>query len=171
MIIRTATKKTGVVVKNRMEAKSIIDALAHLKQPILIEEVSKNIISAYVADPGVITTIKKRSKQTDILFAPGQLRNHRIKIDEEQLAVDTARSMDTHFARVDIAINGEPKVANVELRPGLIAPSRATGVNIPRKIVETVYDNYTTHKERPMLLKFFDDAKSVVRDVLRSKQF
>jgi glutathione synthase/RimK-type ligase-like ATP-grasp enzyme len=170
MVIRTPEKKTGVVVKNFLEAKSITDALAHLKQFILIEEVYKDIISAYVAEPEVVASVKKKTKATDVLFASGELRNHRLGLDEEQLALDTTRSMDAHLARVDISVNGDPVVVNVELNPPLIEPSRATGVNIPRKTIESVRENYRSYKERPMLLKFFEDAKSVVRDVLRGKQ-
>jgi glutathione synthase/RimK-type ligase-like ATP-grasp enzyme len=170
MVIRTPEKKTGVIVRNRVEAKSIIDALAHLKQPILIEDISKNIISAYVAEPGVVAAVRKKSKSTDILFGSGTLKNHKISLEEEQLAVDVARSMEAHVARIDISTNGEPKVVNVTLRPGLIEPSKATGVNIPEKIIDSIKQNYKTYSEKPMLLKFFEDAKSVVRDVLHSKQ-
>jgi hypothetical protein len=170
MIIRTPEKKTGVIVKNRVEAKSIMDALAHLKQPILVEEVTKDIISAYVAEPDVVAAVKKKSKSTDVLFAPGELKSHKIGLEAEQLALDTVRSMDAHLARVDISLSGGPKVVNVELRPGLIEPSKATGINIPGKIIESVRNNYRSHKERPILLKFFEDAKSVVRDVLKTRQ-
>ena len=170
MIIRTPEKKTGVVVKNRLEAKSIIDALAHLKQPILVEDVTKDIISAYVAEPEVIAAVKKKAKATDVLFAPGELKNHKIGLEAEQLALDTARSMDAHIVRVDMSLNGSPRVVNVELNPSLIEPSKATGVNIPQKVVESVSENYRSHSEKPVLIKFFEDAKSVVRDVLRSKQ-
>jgi len=170
VIIRTSEKRTGVVVKNRLEARSIIDALAHLKQPILIEGVSREIVSAYVADPRVVAAVKKKSKSTDVLFAPGTLRSHKLSIDEEQLALDTARSMDAHLARVDMSVNGEPRVVNVELRPGLIEPSRASGVNIPARIIESIHDNYVSYKEKPMLLKFFEDAKSVMKDVLKTRQ-
>jgi glutathione synthase/RimK-type ligase-like ATP-grasp enzyme len=169
MIIRTPDKKTGVVVKNYLEAKSIIDALAHLKHNILVEEVSKDIISTYVAEPEVIAAVRKKTKATDVLFAPGNFKNHKISIEEEQLALDTARAMDAHLARIDISINGEPIVANVELNPQLIEPSKATGVNIPQRIITSVKENYRSHKERPVLLKFFDDAKSVMKDVLKGK--
>jgi glutathione synthase/RimK-type ligase-like ATP-grasp enzyme len=169
MVIRTPEKKTGVVVQKAIEAKSIIDALAHLKQPILIEDVSRDIVSAYVADPEVVAAVRKKTRNTDVLFAPGELRKHKLSIEAEQLAIDTARSMGANVARVDMSINGEPRVVNVELRPDLIAPSRATGVNIPRKIIGSVHENHTRYKEKPMILKFFEDAKSVVRDVLHSK--
>lgn len=170
MIIRTPEKKTGIVVKNRLESKSVIDALAHLKQPILVEEVTKDIISAYVAEPEVVAAIKKRTKATDVLFGEGDYKNHKIGLEAEQLALDTIRSMDTHLARVDISLNGDPKVVNVELNPGLVEPSKVTGTNIPQRIMASVFDNYKSHTEKPILLKFFEDAKSVVRDVLKSKQ-
>jgi glutathione synthase/RimK-type ligase-like ATP-grasp enzyme len=170
MVIRTPDKRTGVVVKNRREAKSIIDALAHLKQYMVIEDVSKNIVSAYVAEPDVVAAVKKKCKATDSLFAPGELKGHKLSIEQEQLALETARCMDAHLARVDISLNGEPRVVNVELRPNLVEPSKASGVNIPARIVESVHQNYRSYQEKPMLFKFFDDARSVVRDVLKSRQ-
>lgn len=170
LVIRTPEKATGVVVKNKLESRSIIDALAHLKQYIVIEEVTREIVSAYVAYPEVVAAVKKKSKATDALFGPGELRNHRISLDAEQLALDAASSMEAHLARVDISLNGGPRVINVDLNPSLIEPSKATGINIPKKIIELLRQNYTSYSEKPMILKFFEDAKSVMRDVLKSKQ-
>ncbi len=170
MIIRTPEKKTGVVVKNKLEARSIIDALAHLKRHILVEDVSRSIVSAYVAEPEVVACVRKRSKATDVLFAPGEIKSHKMDMECEQLALDTARSMDAHLARVDMCLEDGPRVVNVELRPDLVVPSRVTGVNIPQKIVESVHQNFKSYSEKPILFKFFEDAKSVVRDVLKSRQ-
>jgi glutathione synthase/RimK-type ligase-like ATP-grasp enzyme len=170
LILRIPDKATGVVVKNKLEAKSIIDALAHLDQYIVIEEVTKDIVSSYVAFPEVVASVKKKTKSTDVLFGPGELRNHRMGMEAEQLALDVASTMDTQIARVDISLNGSPRVINVELCPGLIDPSKVAGINIPKKIIELLKQNYTSYTEKPMLLKFFEDAKSVMRDVLKSKQ-
>ena len=63
LIIRTPEKKIGVIVKNKTEAKSIIDALASLGQPIIIENTIKDIVSVYVAEPDVIASVKKKTKE------------------------------------------------------------------------------------------------------------
>jgi glutathione synthase/RimK-type ligase-like ATP-grasp enzyme len=170
LIIRTPEKATGVIVNNKLEARSIIDALAHLKQYIVIEEVTKEIVSAFVAFPEVVASVRKKSKAKDALFGPGELKSQKLSLDAEQLAIDTANSMDTHFARVDMSVEGTPKVVNVELCPSLIEPSKVSGVNIPSRMLDVLKQNYTSYSEKPLLLKFFEDARSVVRDVLKSRQ-
>jgi len=170
LVIRTPEKKTGVVVKNLTEAKSVIDALGSLDHPIMIEDVVKDMVSVYVAEPDVIASVKKKTKEKDVVFAKGNLKNQKINLETQQLALDAARAVEAGVARVDISLNGSPKVINVVLNPALIAPSKATGINIPEKIIKSVHENYKAYKQKPTLVKFFEDAKSVVKDVLKTKQ-
>jgi len=170
LVIRAPEKKTGVVVKNATESKSIIDALGSLNQPIMIEDVVKDMVSIYVAKPDVITSVKKKTKEKDVVFAYGELKNQKINMDIQQLALDAAKAVEADTARVDISLNGNPRVVNVQLDPDLIAPSKATGINIPRKIIDSIYENYKAYRQKPTLMKFFEDAKSVVKDVLKTKQ-
>jgi len=170
LIIRTPEKKTGVVVKNRTEAKSIIDALTHLQKPILIEDVVKSMISVYVADPDIIASVKKKTSETDVVFGKGEITNHKIDIETEQLALDTARSVEAQIVRIDISTDNSPKVVNIELNPELIKPSIATGIDIPKRIIESVKESYVSHMEKPMLMRFFEDARSVIKDVFKTKQ-
>lgn len=169
IIIRTPNEKTGVVAKTLTEAKSVIGALGSLREPIIIEEVVKNVVSCYVAEPDVIACLKKKTKEKDVVFAKSDYKKHKIDVETKHLALEAARSIDAKIARVDMSINGRPKVVNVSLSPNLIIPSKATGRNIPGDIIEHLYENYKRHKERPMLMKFFEDAKSVVKDVLKDK--
>lgn len=170
LILRTPGKKTGVVVNNKLETKSIIDALTHLHHPILIESLVKDMVSVYVAGPDVIASVKKKTKEPDVIFSPGDYKSTKIGFDVEQLALDAAKSVDAQIARVDISLNGEPRIVNVDLNPDLITPSNVTGINIPEKIIESIHNKYNEHREKPLLMKFFDDAKSVVKDVLKTKQ-
>jgi glutathione synthase/RimK-type ligase-like ATP-grasp enzyme len=170
LIIRTPDKKTGVVVKNSTEAKSIIDALASLHQTILIEDVVKDMVSVYVAEPDIIAAVKKKTKEKDIIFAPGDYKKAKLSIEIEQLALAATRGIETQLARVDISTTGEPKVVNIELNPDLVTPSRVCGIDITERIINTVYDNFEEHKQKPLLVKFFEDAKSVMKDVLKTKQ-
>jgi glutathione synthase/RimK-type ligase-like ATP-grasp enzyme len=171
LILRTPGKKTGVVVNNKLETKSIIDALTHLQHPILIESLVKDMVSVYVTEPYVIASMKKKTKEPDVVFSPGDYKSTKIGLDVEQLALDTAKAVDAQIARIDISLNDEPKIVNVDLNPDIINPSNVTGVNIPEKMIESIYNKYNEHKGKPLLMKFFDDAKSVVKDVLRTKQF
>lgn len=170
IIIRTPDKETGVVANTLNEAKSVINALGSLKQSILIEDVVKDVVSCYVAEPEVIASVKKKTKEKDVIFSKGEYKKHKMDVETKHIALEAARAIDTQIARVDISVNGEPKVVNIHLSPNLMVPSRATGINLPKEIIRQIYDNYKRHKEKPMLMKFFEDAKSVVKDVLKDKQ-
>ena len=170
LILRTPNKKIGVVVKNRLEAKSIVDALTHLQQPILIESMVKDMVSVYVAEPDIVASMRKKTKEPDIIFSPGDFRSTKIDLDAQYLALDAARAVDAQIAKVDISLSPEPKVVNIDLNPDLITPSRVTGVDIPKRLIECVYRNYNEYREKPLLMKFFEDAKSVIKDVLKTKQ-
>jgi glutathione synthase/RimK-type ligase-like ATP-grasp enzyme len=170
-IIRSPDKSTGITVKNRAEAKNVVDALIGINQPVLVEEVVKEMVSVYVADPDVLAAVRKKTKETDLVFSRGELKGHKLDLGVEQLAIDTARALDTQLARVDISTGGEePTVANVELCPELVEPSGVTGVDLPSRIMDSFKANYEAHQQRPIIMKFFEDAKSVVKDVLRTKQ-
>ncbi|MCD6495796.1 MAG: hypothetical protein J7K54_00845 [Candidatus Aenigmarchaeota archaeon] len=169
VVLRVPTQKTGVTVKSRTEAESVIEALSSLNQPILIEDVVKDLVSVYVAKPDAIAAVKKVTKDQDYVFGPGEFRKQKISVDIRQLALETAEAIDTHIVRVDMSVKREPVVVNIELNPDLIMPSRVTGVDLPAKIIESVHKSYTEHMDKPMIMKFFEDAKSVVKDVLRER--
>lgn len=170
LVIRTPDKKTGVYVKNSSEAKSVIDTLITLKQPVLIEDVIKDMVSVYVAEPEVIACVRKKTKERDLVLGAGELKSAKIDLETQHLALDTAKAIEAQACRIDIALGEVPRIVNVDLNPNLINPSKATGVDIPRKLMESVKANYKAHKEKPMLMKFFEDAGSVVKDVLKTKQ-
>jgi len=170
IVIRVPSQKTGVTVKSANEAKSIIEAFGSLEHPVLIEDRVKDVVSAYVAKPEVIAAVKKNTKEQDIIFAAGAYKSQKLSVEARQLALDAATAIDTQLVRVDMSLKDEPRVVNIELNPDLIGPGKVTKVNIPRKIIECMHDNYVQHAEKPMLMKFFEDAKSVVKDVLTKKQ-
>lgn len=169
-IIRTPEKKTGVIVNSESEAKNIIGALSSLKKPVMLEEPVRDMISVYVAEPDVIAATKKKTKEKDVVFGEGESKKQKINSEIEHIALEASRSVDAQIARIDMSMNPEFKVVNIELNPGLITPSKVTGVNLPEKIINSIYENYKAHLEKPLLMKFFEDAKSVVKDVLKTKQ-
>jgi len=86
------------------------------------------------------------------------------------LALDAARAIEAQVVRVDMSLNGDsPKIVNIDLNPDLTGVSRETESNIPQKIIYSVYENYRNYAEKPILVKFFDDARSVLKTVLQSK--
>ncbi len=170
VIVRIPGNETGVIVNTITEAKSVIDALGSLRKRVLIENVVKDMISVYVASPDVIAAVKKKSKEKDLVFSAGDLKKTKIDMEVKHLALETARAIDTQLARVDISTSPELCVANVHLCPGLISASKVTGINLPGEIMSRIHENYNVNKEKPLLMKFFEDAKSVMKDVLKNKQ-
>jgi len=168
-IIRVPEKKTGVIVENKTEAKSIIDALVSLDKSVLIEDVVKDLISVYVAAPEVLTAVKKKSKEKDIVFSPGEYKHTKIGIETERLALDAAAAVEAQIARVDITMEKEAKVVNIDLNPDFMTLSKVIGTNIPEKVIHSLYENFEAHLKKPLLVKFFEDASSVVKDVLKTK--
>ena len=169
-IIRSPEKKTGIYVKKESEAKGIIDALTSINQPVLVEEHVNDMVSVFVAEPDILAALKKKSKEFDVVFGEGEMKKEKINKETEQLAIEAANAIEAQIVRVDISRNPEPRIVNIELNPSLVKASQISGVNLPEKIMEAVHNNYLLHKEKPMLIKFFEDAKSVVKDVLKSKQ-
>lgn len=168
-IIRVPDKKTGVVVENSTEARSIIDALASLDKSILIEDVVKNMVSMYIAYPDVIATVKKKSGDKDIVFSPGDYKGIKPTIEMERLALDAASAIEAQIVRVDITMENHPKVANINLNPDFIMPSKVTEKNIPARVIDSLSDNFDLHVKKPLFVKFFEDASSVIKDVLKTK--
>lgn len=166
VVIRLPGKKTGIPVATRMEAKSVTDALGSLDQTILIEEPVKEMVSVYVAQPSAVAAVKKTTGEKDAVFSHGTLKKHKLTHELSNLALDAADAINARVARVDIGfMKSGPVVVNLELDPELITPSKASGVNLARKFVESVHQSYLEHSQRPLLLRFFEDTKSVVKDV------
>ena len=169
LIIRSPQKETGVVVKNKLEAKTTVDMLFAIKQPIIVEDIVKNLVSLYVAGGNVVAAVKKKTDAKDIVFAPGKLRKHKPGIEAEHIALETANAIEALIARVDISLDGKPKVVNVDLNPNILEASKATKTNLAERFVHNIYEKYKEHEERPALMKFFKDAKSVLKDVFKAK--
>lgn len=170
MIIRSPKKETGVVVKNKLEAKTTIDMLAAIKQPIVLEDTVSKLVSLFVAGEEVVAAVKKKTEAKDVIFAPGKFSKHKSNIETEHIALETAKTLGTFLVRVDISLDKkQPKIVNVVLNPPLIAPSKVTKINLAEKFIQTVYEKYKEHEQRPALMRFFEDAKSVLKDAFKTK--
>jgi glutathione synthase/RimK-type ligase-like ATP-grasp enzyme len=169
VVIRVPTQKTGVTVKGRTEAKSIIEALGSLQHPVLIEDKIKEMVSVFVTKPDIAAVVKKKTKGQDVIFGKGEIKKEKLGVEARHVALEAASAIDAQVVRVDISNGKEPRVVNVELNPNLMEPSRVSGVNLPRKIMESVHSNYVMHRDKPVIMRFFEDAKSVVKDVLKKK--
>ncbi|RLJ09878.1 MAG: hypothetical protein DRP15_02035, partial [Candidatus Aenigmatarchaeota archaeon] len=84
VMIRSPEKKTGILVKNYNEGKNIAEAIINLGHHVLIEDCIKNLVSVYFAEPNIITCVKKKTKESDIIFSKGELKTCKIDIETEQ---------------------------------------------------------------------------------------
>lgn len=168
-IIRVPDKTTGVIAESFSEAKSVVETLGSLKQPVLIEDPVKDMVSVYVSGDEILCSLKKNTKEKDVVFGKGDWKKTSVNRDVEILALDTISALDSRLGRIDITLNGSPKVVNVDLNPNLTLPSKLSGKDLPHMVVNFIFEDFKRHREKPMLVKFFDDAKSVVKDVLKSK--
>ncbi len=169
LIIRSPQKETGIVVKNKLEAKTTIDTLAAIKQPIILEDTVSKFVSLYVSGDEVVASVKKKTDAKDIVFAPGRLGKYKPNIETEHIAIETAKTLSASIARVDLSLDKKPRVVNVNLNPPIIAPSKVTKTNLAERFIHTVYEKYKDHEQRPALMRFFEDAKSVLKDAFKTK--
>lgn len=167
VVIRVPTQRTGVTVKTLTEAQSILEALGSLNHPALIEDSVRDVVSAYVSKPDVVASVRKVSRKEDPVFGEGVYKPHRLSYEARELALQTAEAIDTHVLRVDMTLKGGPRVVNIELNPNLASPSKVAGVNIPALTMKNVYANYRRIADKPMLVRFLKDARSVVKDFFR----
>ena len=100
----------------------------------------------------------------------GEYKQARISRQLENLALEAASAVEADVARIDISPEG-PRVVNIELNPNLTIPSKASGVNIPERMMASIYDNFEAHMKKPLFVKLVEDARSAVKDMLRTKHF
>lgn len=167
VVIRVPTQRTGVTVKTMTEAKSILEALGSLNHPALIEDSVRDVVCAYVSKPDVVASVRKVSKKEDPVFGESRYKPFKLDYEARELALQTAEAIDTHVLRVDMTLKGGPRVVNIELNPNLVTPGAAAGVNIPALTMKNIYANYRRIEDKPMLFRFLNDARSVVKDFFR----
>jgi glutathione synthase/RimK-type ligase-like ATP-grasp enzyme len=173
VIIRTPNKKTGMVARNFSEAKSIMDAIESLKEPIIIEDVIRDFVSVYVSYPDVVAAFRKIAKEGDLMLSKGVIEKCDISTEIEKLILDALDVIEASVARVDITTDPEPRIVNIELNPSIKKATDVSGINIAKRIMENVYKNYQEHsiKQKPIVMEFIEDAKSVVKDLTKKALF
>ncbi|MBI4148582.1 RimK family alpha-L-glutamate ligase [Candidatus Woesearchaeota archaeon] len=148
MKMPSGTHGKGVMLADSYEsASSMVDALALLKQPFLIQEYVETggtDIRAFVIGDRVVAAMKRVAQPDEKranLHAGGEAK--RIEMDEKtsQIAVRAARAVGAEICGVDI-LRG-PKgamVIEVNLSPGIQGISKATKVNVGEKIARYLYE-------------------------------
>jgi len=171
LLLRVPGNDIGVVVETQKEAKSIVETIESLKSPVIVEEIIKDLVSLYVVGNEVVVAVRKKSEEKDLVFGKGKIKKEgNIDAEVKYIATDTANAIDTQIARIDITTIPQPRVVNIELNPALIDVSKVCKVDIAKRIIDTIYTGYLKNKEKPLLVKFFEDAKSVVKEVLKNSK-
>ena len=171
----SGTHGKGVMLADSHEsASSMIDALALLKQPFLIQEYietggtdTRVIVVGETAVAGMKRVAVKGEKRANIHMG-GQGRA--IKLDEtiRKLAVKAARACSCDICAVDIlqGPNG-PVVIEINLSPGLQGITQVTGINVANMIAEELF---TKAKEFKHGLKE-KEKKQVMKELFPSQEF
>ncbi|HSU72367.1 MAG TPA: RimK family alpha-L-glutamate ligase [Candidatus Binatia bacterium] len=149
MKLPAGTHGKGVMLADSPEsASSMIDTLALLKQPFLMQEYVETggtDTRAFVVGDEVIASMKR-------IAAEGEKRANihaggkavAVEIDEyaKKIAIDTARAIGADVCAVDMLISprGKPVVIEINLSPGLQGITRATKTNVAQKIAKYLYD-------------------------------
>lgn len=168
MKLPAGTHGKGVMLADSYEsASSMIDALALLKQPFLLQEYIETEgtdTRAIVVGNEVIAAMKRTAVQGEKranIHAGG--KGEGVKLDDktQKAAVATARAMGCDICAVDIlqGVKG-PLVIEINLSPGLQGITNATGIPVAEKIAKFLHERTKEIKE-----------KEVMRELLPPQEF
>ena len=137
ILIKVPTDSNKIMLANsQQEAKSMIDALQVLEQPMIFEEYhpQENIIHLYMIGNDAVVALKRKS--TEVNYSGGILSKQKPGRKIINVALKVMDILKTDYARIDILDAIEPVVIDVELCPFLKEATNVSGVNIPHKLVE-----------------------------------
>lgn len=124
-------------------ANSVVKTLDLLKQDIMIEEFIQNPgedIRAFVVGKEVIASMKRIAKEGDRranLHSGGAAEQVELSAKEKELAIRSAKAIKAKICAIDMVRGPEGTVViETNINPGLGGITRATGVNVARKIIE-----------------------------------
>ncbi|MCD6546937.1 MAG: hypothetical protein J7K22_00060 [Nanoarchaeota archaeon] len=140
ILIKVPTDKKKVMLANTLqEAKSMMDALQVLEQPILLEEYypEAKLIQVFILNNKILTAVIKTP--SEINYAGGEAQLYK-KIDEKikKTALKVSSVIKSKFLRVDIINTAEPTVVDVDLCPFISNVCKVCNFNIAEEIMKFV---------------------------------
>jgi ribosomal protein S6--L-glutamate ligase len=140
----SGSRGKGVMkLSSNQEAESVMDALWALNQMLYFQEYVETQgkdIRAFVVGDEVVAAMERIAR-------PGEFRSNidrggkgvKIELDSklEKLALRSTKVIGAEVAGVDIAVDGKPKVIEVNTNPGLEI-SRITGVDVADRIAKYI---------------------------------
>lgn len=122
-------------------ARSAVKTLDVLKQDIMLEEYIKNPgedIRGFVVGDEVVAGMKRIAKKGEKranIKAGGTAKSCKLTEEEIEICLKSAEIIKSKILAVDMIRSEEgPKVIEVNLNPGLVGITAATGINIAEKI-------------------------------------
>ncbi len=144
----TGTHGKGVMLADSYEsASSMIDALAVLKQPFLLQEYIETDgtdTRAFVVGDEVVAAMKRiavTGEKRANIHAGGRGEATQLSTQAKKTALMAARALGAEICGVDLleSVRG-PKVIEVNVSPGLQGITKATGVNVAEKIAKHLFE-------------------------------
>jgi ribosomal protein S6--L-glutamate ligase len=142
------THGKGVMLADSYEsASSMIDALAVLKQPFLLQEYIETggtDTRAFVVGDEVVASMKRiavTGEKRANIHAGGRGETTTLSAQARKIAIQAAHAMGAEICGVDMleSVRG-PKVIEVNVSPGLQGITKTTGVNVAAKIAKYLFE-------------------------------
>ncbi len=155
MKVLSGTQGKGVMSADSLSsAKSMLDTLESLKQPVILQEyieTEATDIRAIVAGNRVIACMKRKGRGGDIranIHQGGMGIKYELDYNAENAAIKAAKAVGADVCAVDLleGVKGA-LVLEVNLSPGLKGIMEATKQNVPKKIAEFLYRNTEKFKK------------------------
>jgi len=170
----SGTHGKGVMVADSHEsAASMIDALAMLKQPFILQEfidTGGTDIRAFVVGDKVVGAMKRTAVKGETrsnIHAGGAGKGVILDRKTQKTAIEAAKAMGVEICGVDIleSMRG-PMVLEINLSPGLQGITKATKIDIADKIAKYLSEKA---KQRTQTKKQ-ETSKKVVREILPEQE-
>ena len=125
-------------------AESVIDVLARLHQPIIVqeyvEEANGSDIRAIVVGEEVVAAMRRKGKDDDFrsnIHRGGTAEMIELEDDVKRICIDACKALDLRFAGVDLLESKRgPLIIEVNSSPGLEGIEAATGVDVAGAVIE-----------------------------------
>jgi glutathione synthase/RimK-type ligase-like ATP-grasp enzyme len=159
IMIKVPTDKNKVMLANsQQEAKSMVDALQVLEQPLLLEEYypEARVFHVFVIGDEVVFSFKRIPDE--INYSKGKIEKCNVSGKVSRTALKVANILNVDFARVDILDTAEPIVIDVNVTP-LIYDFQKADINIVGEVVKHFLSKIESKEKESSIL---DDIKSVL---------
>ena len=147
MKVPRGTHGKGVMVADSVQsAKSILDMLEHFNEPYIMQEFIKtdrmSDIRAVVVGKKVVASYERVACAGEVranVHLGGKRHAYQLTKEEERLAINSAKAIDSEICGVDILKSKSPSVIEVNLSPGISAIQEVSGVDVVNEISKFLY--------------------------------